>query len=226
MNDAHPLMQMMFQDSSFVGPAESVENEILPQPDQLSFGPGDTGIMAMSNTELEQDFVVVRGADPAKYADQFPDWESRGFHVLCHVFSRSDPELRLGWYSRLKLMRISQYRYRETRKWIKDGWPDILPKWVEETYIKFTDAMSGAAPDTIPRIVTCPYCQGRDVILEVHRRVSYQSKVGVLVHDGVEHYVSVSNVEENSAHNAQLRCQDCLARADLSDDEWHLHRPD
>jgi hypothetical protein len=213
---------MLFEHQSFVGPAEGIETEILPITQQMDFGPGSGAIMAMANTALENDLVIVKGLDPSKYAEEFPDWETRHLHVLCQAFSREDPELRIGWFSRLKLIPISTYRYRQARKWLKEGFPEELPDWVDDYYTEFADHLSVAAPELVPKVVQCPNCKKRNVSLEVTRRLDYMCKVGVLQHEGEDMYVPITEVDDQSTHTAQLRCLDCGAHADLEDSEWTL----
>jgi len=231
MSEPHPLMMLLLGGTSFVGPSEAFEDRIQPIQAQLDFGPGSHAILAMANTPLERDFVIAKGVDPAKHAEEFPDWEERmaglagsgwASHVLCQLFSRVDPELTIGWVSRLKLFPISSYRYREARKWLTEGFPEELPEWVEQTYLKWTDELAKQAPDTVPRIIACPACQGRHVIIEVVRQITYTAKVGLVTLDDQDHYVPVSDVEEESEHQARLRCEDCDQIGDLTDEEWNF----
>src|SRR5436190_10077785 len=176
MSDQNPLMAFMLESNSFTGPAEDIENQVLPIPEQMEFGPGDVGIMAMANTGLERDFTVIKGLDPAKYAETFPDWDQRPLHALCKYFSVNDSEEKVGWFSRLKLMKISTYRYRETRRWRTEGYPEVFPDWVEDCYTKFADALAQAAPELVPRAVSCPKCHKRKVQLCVDRRLQFVTK--------------------------------------------------
>ena len=231
MSDPHPLMMLLLTQASFVGPAEQIEDNIQPIQAQLDFGPGDFAILAMANTPLERDFVIAKGVDPVKYADQYPDWEERmaglagsgwGSHVLCQLFSRSDPELTIGWVSRLKIFPISSYRYREARKWLREGFPEHSPPWIEQTYLKWTDELAKAAPEVVPQVVQCPACQGRHVVIEVIRQLGYTAKAGMIKVDGKDHYIPVTNVDQTDEHSARLRCEDCDQIGDLTDDEWSL----
>jgi len=220
----NPIMAMLLNHASFVGAAEMVENTIMPIPAQLDFGPGDHAILAMANTPLENDFVILRGADPEKHAETFPDWEERvlNSYVLCQYFSRTDPEFKLGWFSRLKVMPITEYRYREARKWRKGDWPEEVPDWAEAYFLRYTDQLSQAAPEVVPHVVSCPACGGRNIAIVVLRHIEFMARAGTVVIDGVEKYVPVTTVDETDTHQAQLRCLDCHTPADLTDDEWAL----
>lgn len=226
MTEPHPIMALLLEQSKFLGGAESVESEILPLPDQISFGPGDTGIMAGANTPLERDFVVVRGVEPALLRETFPDWEQRtssGFgHVLCEAFSKDDLELTVGWYPRLKIMRITAEQYKQCRGWLHSGFPENLPDWVDDVYTAYTDALAQRAPEVVPTKTTCPNCGGREVYLMVTRKIEYRGRSGTIVVEGEERYVSVVDPDETDSHIARLTCASCSSYADLRDEEWHL----
>lgn len=225
MSEMHPFMAMLLEHNSFVGAAESVEEEIMPLPEQLDFGPNSTAIVAMANTMLEQDFTVVKGLEPADYAEKFPDWQERmelRDHVLCEIFSREDDQLTIGWVHRLKLLPIKEYRYKTCRGWRKNGFPDELPPWVMNLYQAYTDALSTKAPDKVPHQVSCPECGSREVDIVVVRRIEYRAPAGVVEHEGEEKFVPLRQPEESDSHVARLVCTSCEASASMDDEEWKL----
>lgn len=224
MSEAHPLMSLLLESHSFLGAAESVENNIMPLDEQLNFGPGDGALLASANTPLEQDFAVVRGVDPAKHAETWPDWEERTMnsYVLCEIFSKTDPVISLGWISRVKILPIKAYRYKELRSWRKKGFPDDVPDWVLAYYRRYTDELSERAPEVVPRAVTCPHCGKRNVQLVVVRRLEYRGRAGSVKFGEGERHVPLTDPDLRDTHTAQLICPDCQARADLVDDEWEL----
>ena len=222
---ANPFMVMILEHNNFVSDAEVVEADIIPLDEQQAFGPGDAALLASSNAPLEADFTVVRGLDPVKHTEDFPDWEERmqlRDHVLVELFSRADPELSMGWVHRLKLMPIRPYRYAELHAWRKKGFPEEPPQWVMNIYRKFTDKLSEQAPDKVPVAITCPNCKKRNVELQVTRRLVYTGRAGVMKFDGEERHVPINDPDMNSSHTAILRCMDCHTTADLTDDEWLL----
>lgn len=225
MSEPHPIMMMILDQNSFVGPAAAVEDTLTPIDAQRNFDVGDTAVLAMANTMLERDFVILKMVDISKHVETYPDWEERmglNAHVLCEAFSRMDPEVRLGWYHRLKIFPISQYRYKQARKWLKEGFPEDPPMWAEEAFIKYSALLSEQAPEVVPRVVHCPNCQGHNVALVVTRTLEYMSRAGTITRDGEEHIVPITDVDEKSSHVAQLRCLDCEQLADLEDAEWIL----
>ena len=126
MSEMNPFMAMILEHNSFVGPAEEVQAQITPLPEQQAFGEGDIALVASANTPLEDDFTVVKGLDPIHYEETFPDWQERVLlndHVLCEIFSREDTEFSIGWVHRLKLLPVKKYRYRELKQWRKNGLP-------------------------------------------------------------------------------------------------------
>ncbi len=221
---AHPLMVMLFGNNSFVGEAEKVENEIMPLENQLAFGVGDTAIVAQANTQLENDLVFVKAIDASAHETTFPDWSEREMNsfVLCEYFSAADPDFSIGWFSRLKLMPIKQYRYKEARGWRKNGFPSELPDWILKYHEKYTESLSQHSPGTVPKSVHCPNCDSTDVEIDVVRKIQYVARVGSLTIDGHEFYVPVMDPEETGTHFARLHCKNCDSKADLSDNEWQL----
>ena len=231
MTDSHPLMALLLNQNSFVGQGIEVEAEIEPLPEQLIFGPGSVAILATASTTLERDFAILKGLDPEKHAETFPDWEERmlgvnnagqGSFVLCEHFSAEDPLVTIGWFSRVKLMPISQDRYEETRGWIDDGFPPQVPQWVQDYYQTYTDALSERAPQRVPHTVECPECKGRNVELNVSRRVVYRGHAGVLRDKGKERYITLNDTDTTENHVAVLQCLDCHSTATLTDPEWDI----
>ncbi len=223
-HEAHPLMVMLFGNNSFVGDAEKVENEIMPLEEQLSFSVGDAAIIAQANTQLENDLVFARMIAAEEHAETFPDWAEREMNsfVLCEYFSAADPEFSIGWFSRLKLLPIKAYRYKEARGWRKNGFPTDLPDWILKNHEKYTDALSQHSPGTVPKNVRCPNCNSTDIELVVVRKIEYRSRVGSLTIEGHEFFVPVMDPVETSTHVAKLHCKDCDSNGLLGDDEWQM----
>lgn len=223
-HQAHPIMVMLFGQQSFVGGAEAVENEIMPLDEQLSFGLGDCAIIAQANTQLENDLVFAQAIDPAEHQETFPDWAEREMNsfVLCEYFSAEDPEFNIGWFSRLKLLPIKYYRYKQARGWRRNGFPSVLPDWIMANHEKFTEALSQHSPGTVPRSVHCPNCNSTNVEILVVQTVDYRGRVGTLTIEGHEFFVPVVEPVESTAYTAKLRCVSCGSKAKLADEEWNL----
>ena len=223
-HEAHPLMVMLFGQHSFVGEAEKVENEIMPLEEQLTFTVGDCAIIAQANTQLENDLIFAKMLDASQHAETFPDWAEREMNsfVLCEYFSAADPDFSIGWFSRLKLLPIKQYRYKQARGWRKNGFPDELPDWIMKNHEWYTEQLAEHSPGTVPRSVHCPNCNSTDIELIVVRKLEYRSRVGSLTIDGHEFFVPVMDPVETSTHVARLRCKGCDSKAELTDDEWQL----
>jgi len=224
MPEHNPMLAMLLESNSFVGMAPDVENEIMPIDAQLNFGPGDVAMLAGANTPLESDFAIVQAIDPEQKAETYPDWEERllNSYVLCSKFSKNDPEVSIGWFSRVKILPISHQHYEEALGWLVNGFPDEVPSWCETYHHRYVDQLAQHAPEIVPRGVVCPYCESRDVALIVQRRLEYTSKAGTVLHDGKNLFVPINQVEESSTHTATLRCKNCKAYADLGDEEWNL----
>jgi len=221
----NPLLSLMFSANDFVGGSEKVEGNVQPVDDQLNFGPGDAALQAASSTLLERDFAVLRGIDPAKHAEEFPDWEERLLmgYVLVEHFSRSDPEISIGWVSRLKLLPMSSYRYRQARKWMTDGFPDVIPDWASKNYQKYADQLALVAPDTVPKPCTCGNCGSREILFQIIKHTEYQGRAGEIMRNGENlTYVPVTDLDEQTSAQARLICTDCESVADLDKDEWDM----
>lgn len=223
-HEAHPLMVMLFGQNSFVGDAEKVENEIMPLDEQLAFTIGDAAIVAQANTQLENDLVFARMLSASDHQETFPDWAEREMNsfVLCEYFSAADPNFAIGWFSRLKLLPIKNYRYKQARSWRKNGFPTEMPDWILKNHEWYTDRLSAHSPGTVPKNVHCPNCNSTDIELIVVRKLQYQARVGSLTIDGHEFFVPVMDPEETSTHVAKLQCNNCDSKADLGDEEWQL----
>lgn len=225
MSEVNPFMAMILGHSSFVGPAEDVQEKIVPLPEQQALGEGDIALVASANTPLEGDFTVARVLEPIQYESTFPDWQDRMLlsdHVLCEFFSREDTEFSIGWVHRLKLLPIKKYRYRELRRWRKQGFPDELPEWVLKYYRAYTDKMAEQSPETVPVAVTCPNCQKRNVELKVVRTLTWTARAGLMKYDGEMRFLPVNEPTMDSEHVAQLICTDCGHVGDMEDSEWVL----
>src|SRR5215831_2501824 len=95
-------------------------------------------------------------------------------HVLCEHFSRMDQELTHGWFHRLKLLPMPKYRYKEARRWLKNGFPEQPPDWSHKIYEKYTDQLAAAAPLKVPKTAECPSCHSRQVNIKVIRTVTFE----------------------------------------------------
>lgn len=219
----NPLMVMMFQNSSFAGEAENVENEIMPLESQLTMTPGTHCLVATASSQLEQDFVVATMLDAQAHSQAFPDWEERLLrsYVLCDYWSEEDRTTNIGWFSRVKLMPISDEHYESMEDW-RTAWPDTPPSWVVDYLRDYTDQLSRRAPEWVPHAVTCPVCTGRDVSLRVFRQITFHAVAGQIIHDDETKFIPLTEPTIDSSHIARLICGDCGSTADLEDEEWVL----
>jgi hypothetical protein len=218
----NPLMALLLGHNSFLGESETVENEITPLPNQLALEPGDMGILASANTQLEHEFCVVKVLDAEKYAETFPDWEERLLNsfLLCELTSRNDLEPYPGWVSRLKILPITEEHYEEALSWQTAGFPDDVPEWGLDFYLDYADALSDQKPDTVPHSVQCKACGSRHVDLVVDRKVHYSCRAGSILIDDKRKIIPLNEVEEQDEHVPQLVCGDCGKKERLNDDQW------
>jgi hypothetical protein len=224
MSDPHPLMMMLLNQSAFAGGAESVENEIMPLESQLTLTPGVHCMVAASNTPLERDFVMATMVDAEQHSGDFPDWEERmlNSYVLCEYWSRDDPDTHLGWFSRLKLVPITEEHYQDADSWRPDDWPHEMPDWATDYLRIYTDQLSDRAPERVPHVVSCPNCGERDVQIKVVRRLTYEARAGELSHEEQRRYVPLHELDVEENYFARLICPDCGSVAEMEDHEWFL----
>ena len=235
--EGHPMFAILLGSSQFAGPSEQMEDDLKPMPEQYAIKPGDKCLAATANTLLEEDFTVMEILEPDSHTELFPDWEDRsgvsatamglGSHVLAHWFSVDFPEGDLGWFARVKLIPITDEQYAQVDGWRGGDWPPEVPVWIEEAFTRYTDAMSHLAPHTIPVLVTCEKCHGREVALHITGRKRFEARAGQVKKDDDKIvYVPLNTPEENLQWSAHLTClnPDCRASATLEDEEWDLPR--
>lgn len=228
MTEMNPLLALIFEHSNFIGLSEEVENEITPLDSQLNLRPGDHAIGATANTPLERDFTVVTLLDPSEHAGTFPDWEERLLksYVFGEYCSFNDPNFHRGWFSRVKLLPITQEHFEIAEHWLPDNWPEWMthtpPDWAVDYFDEYASELSKRAPSRVPNPVTCPNCNGRRVELHVAHRIEYRVRCGEVTKGDVTKIVPVNDLDERQTWSAQLYCTDCESVADLTDPEWIL----
>jgi hypothetical protein len=225
MTEEHPMMALLLEGHSFLGMAEKVEDEVMPLESQLGLGPGDVAVVAHAATPLENDLTIVKVVDPEQHEGEFPDWQDRVLvksYLLCEAFSHADPEPHLGWYSRLKLLPITRYRYYQARRWQKTGFPDEFPTWVVKAHDDYQDQLAEMVPSLVPKPVSCDSCGKRDVFLKVERQVTYQGRAARILKDEVMKYVPLTDADVEEIHVTHLICNDCGWTKHLSESEWTL----
>lgn len=225
MSDENPLLALVLASNSFLGAAEAVEHEVMPLDTQRDLKPGDAAVVAHAATPLERDLTIVKLLDAEKYSQNFPDWEERvtlKSYVLCEAFSADDPEPHLGWFSRVKLLPITRYRYTQARFWTKVGFPEEFPDWVLAAHDGYNDAIAEQAPTRVARAASCEECGKRKVFLEVWRYVKYSGRVGHRTIDGEEKLVPIQDADVEEHYTPTLTCRDCGYSRKLTDDEWTM----
>lgn len=233
MSDAegNPIYAMLLGQSQFVGPSEQLEDTLEPIPAQYEIGPGNKCLAATANTMLEEDFTVLEVLEPDSRPDLFEDWEQRagglakgGSHVLAQWFSVDHPEGDIGWFPRTKLIQITEESFAAANTWRTEGFPEHPPKWIEEAFTSYTDAVSHMAPETIPVLVTCgnPNCESREVDLHITGRKHYSGRAGQVTKDGKTIYIPLNEPEAGLTWRAHLVCNGCKSTKVLEEKEWEL----
>jgi hypothetical protein len=228
--EGHPLFSIMLSQSQFVGPGEALNENMDPLPEQFDIKPGDKCLAATANTMLEEDFTVLAVIEPDSRPEDFPNWEDRvtgletgsSPHVLAEWFSTGYPVGDIGWFPRLKLIKITEEQYQEAVTWRTEGFPDVPPKWIEETFTRYTDSIAHLAPETVPVLVRCEKCGARDVEIHISGRKRFSARAGELKRNEKTVYIPINDSDENLHWSAHLLCKNCGSTAVLEDDDWDL----
>jgi hypothetical protein len=172
---------------------------------------------------VEQDFTLLKLLDPEEHKDAFPNWEERlqRSYVLCEWLSNDDPEGDIGWFSRVKLVEITEEQYAEVKTWIReDALPDEPPDWLDEAYALYTERLSKMAPDDVTVNVLCGECGSRKVEIHIYHAIRKAAPAGQVEKDGKTVFLPMGHRgSSDCVAQIHLHCQDCNARRDLDDDE-------
>ena len=225
MPELNPLLAIMHGEHSFVGESLDMESKILPIPEQSALVPGDRALLGTSSAPVESDFGLVEVLDASQYAETYPDWEERVLlsYVLCRHFSSEDPEFTLGWWHRVKLMPVAVVYYNEALEWMKTGFPENPPEWVNDSWTNYAGKLSVLMPDRVPAPLFCPQCESSHINLDVRWVITKSARAGKVTTDDKENYIQVSDCDQQVVSSAQLNCESCGAYAVLDDGDWHVH---
>lgn len=229
MPDLNPGLMIALAKSNIVGDTETIDRELKPTDQQFALKPGDHAVTIATNSIVDQDFVCIEILDPEQHKEEFPDWEHRlqNSYVLCRWFSAKDVHGGIGWYTRVKLVPITDEQYAdvEQRRDQDEGFADEPPDWLYDAYDNYMDALHQREPSKVPAPVSCPHCQSRNTELNITYSVSLSAKAGMLIKNGKEKYVQVTDIEKEESLDAHLFCGDCRAKADLDESEFGFRPP-
>lgn len=203
---------------------DSDADVINPAVEQYNLGPNDLCVIAEGDVEAadEQMFDLVELLDPAEFAGEFPDWEERvmNSYVLGNWYGEENEEGQLGWFPRVKLMKIDQ------DQWIK-FWQhnfggvrlDIPSGWITQRFSELVIGLADANPDLdFPRPIQCMECGGLTVFIELRTTRMVRSQAGAFhgqTDKDPNHLYGISNVNDDRDAVWHLWCCSCDYRMEI-----------
>lgn len=219
--DFDPIVAHLLRSSNVLGHHLVVE-ELKPTPKQYALGPGDSAIVASTESEIDEDFTIVTILDPEEHKEQYPEYETQLMNsfVLCAWQSHFHPEIETGWFARMKLIKISGEQYEELAKQVESSdYADGPPNWVHELYSEFMSELASASPGKVPTTVSCGICNSSNVELHASYMTRLAARIGVFEKEGDTYYAPLNRPTTNEVVTAHLHCNECEAEAELSEDE-------
>lgn len=215
----HPIAALALMNSNVVEDAMATDN-LKPISWQYDMGPGDFAVMAGTNADLDSQVIVGELLNPEEHVQDFPDWATRiqNSYVLVRYFATTHPEdPEIGWFSRVKLIRLDREQRDTMLAWLKDGLPETMPDWLRDKYATYTQELSALSPGLVPSLVECPKCGTvGEMILRMEHTTKYIAQPGTLIRDDEQVYVPLGNNEEYECDtSANLHCLQCHATGEL-----------
>lgn len=200
-------------------------DDLRPSPSQYALAPGDKAVMAGSNSPMDNQLTALEVLDASEHAERWPDWEERlqKSYLLCSWVSNRVQIEEIGWFSRVKLIQLTNDQHQELSTWISDGnLPDEVPDWMREVYKDYTEHIHAASPNLIPRNAICGNCGGDRVLLQLHHHSQFTAPAGVLVEDGKEYTVHMGEGKTECTTSGRLHCSECHSSRELEEDEIRI----
>ena len=224
MNEEIPfnvMVGMLLEKSNVVDAVKATDN-LRPTSQQYAMGPGDLAIMAGSHSQIDGDLTLLKILDPEEYKDRFPDYENRlvNSYVLCEWIEVSDGSRRnLGWFSRVKLIKITEEQYQTVLDWFENEIPNEMPTWLQERFMEYTTELNAISPDAVPKMITCGNCQSPKVLIQITQHIDLHCPAGELLKDGETKIVPMGSVHSNSELKVRLFCTECNSYRDVEEGE-------
>jgi hypothetical protein len=227
MSEPHvnPLLVMALSKINLVQQVEETD-QVKPSPEQYGLKSGDKAVVAGTKAAIDLEFEVCEILDSSEYAQEFPDWAERlqRSYLLCRYYTTSEPLGEVGWFSRVKLIPITEEQYEEVKGWItEDDLPDVPPDWLKETYRKWDKSVARAAPDQMAIVATCESCGHEPVGLIIIHHTHGAATAGILEVDGKRVYVPLDDHGADCKMDARIYCGECEHYKELEDDEVRIN---
>jgi len=216
----NPKMGMLLEHANTVRDMEATDS-LKPTQAQYALTVGDKGIIAGSASDLDDDLTLIEVLDPEQHKDEYPDWADRlqNSYLLCRWVSHHDPVGDHGWFSRVKIIKVSDEHFEVLRGWATEhNWPKEIPDWLMSYYKEYTDSLADTNIAKVPKIAVCGLCGGNNVSLFFRATVEIVAQAGDLVDpDGEGGTVSVpiSEGESDGNMSVELYCTDCRGTRQL-----------
>lgn len=208
----NPLIAMILATSDIMADT-MVTDDLKPLSSQYELKVGCKAIMAGTNSTLDGDLTVLEVVDPENFAGNYPNWEERLMksYLLCRWQSESDPEGGFGWFSRVKLIEVTDEHHAEVLSWIeKQERPDNAPDWLVETYDNYTRSLSEIAPTKVPKLAHCGVCESAKVVVVVKHIATFSSPAGeIQSENGTTAFVPIGEMSHDCESSGHLHCTEC-----------------
>ena len=224
MDEGHPFNPMVGHVLAQMDTVKELLNtdQLKPIPSQFALAAGDRTVVASSISSADEALTIAEILNAEEYEDRFPDWADRltKSYVLVRYHESShwaDPEGYLGWFSRVKLIKVEDEQYNEILGYMKeDNFPDKPPEWLIKTYDVFQTELAATSPDQVPAPIKCGECGEMKVSLHIEHGVSVVSDVGTLTREGKTKAIPIGDHTHSCHTSAKLVCTNCAASVELT----------
>lgn len=213
----HMLLALMRAD--FCLHAKQTDETMSPFPAQYDMGPGDFAALAMTESAVDKDFVVMRLVNPEDYAEQFPDWAERlqKSYVLAKWISLYDHDSEnLGWFARVKLVQLTSQQYEESVTRLKDkDFDPNQPSWLFEQYEAYNVALAEHADNDIGKRIRCANCGSRNTNIHMIRMEKWAAPAMMLEQEGEDTKLWIPHTHPDREGHAHIHCDNCDYRVNV-----------
>jgi hypothetical protein len=217
-------LHMMLQTIDALGTTERLD-DYRPNEKQFALKAGDYAIVAATSSGIDAEISIGQIVDAEGLV---PDWEERLFksYLPMKWYAKDDITGEIGWFSRVKLIPITEEQFKEVYGWITEsGFPDDYPEWLIRIYEDFTDALHQQQPENIPKRAICRLCGSKDTEIHAVHTTRIAVKAGEVDFKGEPRYVGISHPQGKCETEAHIHCRGCNGRGELNDAEYHLDWP-
>jgi hypothetical protein len=216
----NPLVSLLLASNDMIGDLTTVEDEVRPTESQYAIQVGDNVLIASTSAHIDHDLGFGVVVDPLEYQALFPDYEDRLLRsfLLIKWRSRDDNLGDLGWFSRVKLIPISEDQGEQANGWFETGFPEEPDAWVRDSYTALTQELA-TFNEGVPSPVICPGCGSNNTVLRAIKTNQMVGQVGVVTQNDQTLYVFLGPTHDHEDIGFRITCSDCGANAAVGGDQ-------